>query len=92
VGAVLTIVSLALLVMQVLLLARVVLSWTVTLAGPSATRPVRHRLSTVVHALTEPVLSPVRRALPPVRLGGISIDLTFLVVFVAILVLRRVIG
>jgi YggT family protein len=92
VGAVLAIASLVLLVMLLLLLARAVLSWIVTLAGPSAAGSVRYRLSAVVHALTEPVLSPVRRALPPVRLGGISIDLAFVVVFVAIVVLRGLIG
>ena len=91
-GAVLAIASLVLLVMLLLLLARAVLSWIVTLAGPSAAGSVRYRLSAVVHGLTEPVLSPVRRALPPVRLGGISIDLAFVVVFVAIVVLRGLIG
>jgi YggT family protein len=89
---VLAIVSLALLVMQLLLLVRAALSWIVTLAGPSATGSVRNRLSGVVHALTEPILSPVRRAIPPVRLGGISVDLAFVVVFVAIVVLRGLIG
>jgi len=92
VGTVLAIASLVLLVMLLLLLARAVLSWIVTLAGPSAAGSVRYRLSAVVHGLTEPVLSPVRRALPPVRLGGISIDLAFVVVFVAIVVLRGLIS
>jgi YggT family protein len=91
-GAVFAIVSLALLLMQLLLVARAVLDWSVVLAGASAAGSVRSRLSAGVHAVTEPILSPVRRALPPVRLGTVSIDLAFIVVFVAIVVLRGLIG
>jgi YggT family protein len=91
-GLVLGIVSLVLLLMQLLLGARAILDWSVVLAGPSAHGSVRSRLSTGVHAVTEPILAPVRRALPPLRLGGMAIDLAFIVVFVAIVILRAVIG
>ncbi len=91
-GLVLGIVSLVLLLMQVLLIARAVLDWSVVLAGPSADGSVRSRVTTGVHAVTEPILAPVRRALPPLRLGGMAIDLAFIVVFIAIVVLRAVIG
>jgi len=89
---VLAILSLVLLLVQFLLVARAVLDWTATLAGPSAAGSVRSRLSTGVLAVTEPILAPVRRILPPLRLGGVSIDLAFIVVFVAIIVIRRLIG
>ncbi|MEV4516027.1 YggT family protein [Dactylosporangium sp. NPDC049525] len=91
-GLVLGIVSLVLLLMQVLLIARAVLDWSVVLAGPTAHGSVRSRLLTGVRAVTEPILAPVRRALPPLRLGGMAIDLAFIVVFVAIVILRAVIG
>jgi YggT family protein len=91
-GAVLGIVSLVLLLMQLLLVARAVLDWSVVLAGPSASGSIRSRLSTGVRTVTEPILAPVRRFLPPVRLGTVSIDLAFFVVFIAIVVIRRLIG
>ena len=91
-GLVLGIVSLVLLVMQLLLVARAILDWSVVLAGPSAHGSIRSRLSAGVFAVTEPVLAPVRRALPPLRLGGVGIDLAFIVVFLSIIVLRAVIG
>jgi YggT family protein len=91
-GAVLAIVSLALLLLQLMLVARAVLDWSVALAGPSAAGSVRSRLSTGVRAVTEPILAPVRRVLPPLRLGTVSIDLAFIVVFVAIVLLRSLIG
>jgi YggT family protein len=91
-GAVLGIVSLALLLLQFLLIARAVLDWSVALAGPPAYGSIRSRLSTGVRAVTEPVLAPVRRLLPPVRVGAVSIDLAFIIVFIAIVVIRRLIG
>jgi YggT family protein len=87
-GSVLGFVSLALLLMQLLLIARAVLDWTVALAGPTAPGPIRSRLTAGVRAVTEPILAPVRRLVPPVRLGGVSIDLSFIVVFLAIVVVR----
>jgi YggT family protein len=91
-GLVLTIVSLVLLLVQVLLIARAVLDWSVVLAGPSAPGSVRSRVSAVVFAVTEPILAPVRRLVPPLRLGATSIDLAFIIVFLAIVIIRSLIG
>jgi YggT family protein len=87
-GAVLGILSLVLLLLQLLLIARMVLDWSAVLAGPSPSGSIRTRLSTVIRALTEPILAPVRRLIPPIRVGGIAIDLAFLVVFIAIVFIR----
>ena len=38
----------------------------------------------VLYRLSEPVLGPVRRLLPPARVGGIGIDLSFIIVFFGI--------
>jgi YggT family protein len=88
---VLGLVSLVLLLLQVLLIARAVLDWSVTLAGPSATGSIRSRLYLGVRAATEPILAPVRRFVPPLRFGGVAIDLSFILVFLAIVVLRQLI-
>jgi YggT family protein len=48
------------------------------------------RARALTHAGTEPVISPVRRVLPPVRTGGLSIDLAFTAVFVVALILRSI--
>jgi YggT family protein len=91
-GLVLAVVSLVLLLVQVLLIARAVLDWSVALAGPSAYGSVRARLTAGVYTVTEPLLAPVRRVLPPVRLGGVAIDLAFIVLFLAIVIIRSLIG
>lgn len=88
-GPVLGFVSLVLLLLQVILIARAVLDWSVVLAGPGATGSLRARLSYGVHTITEPILAPVRRVVPPLRVGGVAIDLSFIIVFVAIVLIRR---
>ena len=84
----LAILSLVLLLVQFLLVARAVLDWTAALAGPAQYGSVRSKLSVGVLKLTEPILAPVRRILPPLRVGGMAIDLAFIVVFLAIVLLR----
>jgi YggT family protein len=85
-AAVLGLVALALLLFELVLIARVVVDWVGVLAPASG-----HRLGgarRVTHGLTEPVIAPVRRVLPPLRFGSTSIDLAFTVVFLGVLVLR----
>ena len=91
-GFALGIVSLALLLLQLLLIARAVLDWSVALAGPTSAGSFRARATSAVWTVTEPILAPVRRVLPPLRLGGVAIDLSFIVVLLAIVVIRALIS
>jgi YggT family protein len=91
-GLVLALVSFVLLLLQILLIARVILDWAVTLAGPGLPGSFRSRLSVGVRAVTEPLLAPIRRVLPPLRIGGVGIDLAFIVLFLAIVIIRSLIG
>jgi YggT family protein len=91
-GPVLALVSFVLLLVQVLLIVRAILDWSVTLAGPGLPGSFRSRLSVGVRAVTEPILAPVRRVLPPLRIGGVGFDLAFIVVFVAIIIIRSLIA
>jgi YggT family protein len=88
---IITVVATLLLLFQLVLLARVALDWIAVLAGPAAPRSARGRLSAAVRAVTEPVLAPVRRVLPPLRLGSVALDLSVIVVFLVVLVLRRIV-
>ena len=81
--------GLVLLIFELVLVARVVLDWVGVLATGGTGGVVRARAWT--HAVTEPVIAPVRRLVPPVRFGSVSIDLAFTLVFVAVIVLRSVV-
>lgn len=41
--------------------------------------------------LTDPVLAPVRRVLPPVRIGSVALDLSAIIVLIGLQVLQIVI-
>jgi YggT family protein len=79
----------ALLAFELVLVARIVLDWVGVLAPGGSAGLFRAR--SVVRRLTEPVIAPVRRVLPPLRLGSVSIDLAFTAVFLAVIVLRAVV-
>ena len=66
-----------------LFIARAIISW-IPIGPDSALRPV----ADVVYKLTEPVLAPIRRALPP--MGGF--DLSIIVVIVGINILAGILS
>ncbi|HVX22916.1 MAG TPA: YggT family protein [Acidimicrobiales bacterium] len=61
----------------VILIARALLSWFPVRPGTPFERFIR-----VLDAITEPVLRPVRKVLPPIRAGGMGIDLSILIVVI----------
>jgi YggT family protein len=82
-----TVIGYVLTLFIVVLIARLILDWTAVLTRGSAwTRRAR----ALTHTATEPVLVPARRMLPPVRAGGLSIDLAFTVIFIVAVILRSV--
>ncbi|GAA5188633.1 YggT family protein [Arthrobacter gyeryongensis] len=38
----------------------------------------------VVYSVTDPPLKRIRRLIPPLQLGGVSLDLAFLIVFIVV--------
>lgn len=69
----------------VCMFVRAILSWFPITYGSAV-----HRINGVLVRITEPVLAPVRRVIPPVGSGGVAIDLSFIVVVVAALILISV--
>jgi YggT family protein len=82
----LQIVCLLLLALTILLLVYVVFSWI-----PRPPEPIVP-LVRGVDRIVAPLLEPVRRVLPPMQLGGVGLDLSVLVVFFAIVILRGLLG
>jgi YggT family protein len=59
--------------------ARVLLSWF-----PIPPDGAMASIFSVLYAVTEPLLGPIRRALPPVAMGGMGFDLSPLIVIFAL--------
>lgn len=81
-----SVLGLVLLLFGLVMVARLIVDWVGVLGNPRAEWLVGVRR--VTHAVTEPVIAPVRRVLPPVGAGGLRIDLAFTIVFVATWLLR----
>lgn len=62
-----------------ILLVRIVLSWF-----PMSDRGAMASIQRFLYAVTEPVLGPLRSILPPVRMGGVALDLSPLIVLVVL--------
>ncbi len=83
-----SILCVATLILLVLLFIRVILSWAELLGFRRPySGPVRTVLD-VLDGLTEPVLRPLRALIPPLRAGTIGLDLSVLIAFVILFVLR----
>jgi YggT family protein len=70
----------------IVMFARIILSWFPVNPGSG--------LASVygfLYSITEPVLGPIRRVIPPVGMGGMGLDLSPLIVFFGISILRSAI-
>jgi YggT family protein len=79
------IVYLVLEIYLVILFARIILSWFPISPG-SPMHPIVRALGVV----TDPVLVPLRRVLPPMTVGGMGLDLSPLIVIVVIEILLNI--
>jgi YggT family protein len=80
-----TIIVIILELFLLVLFAYSILSWVIAAGHMAYDSPVR-KIQNVLSAICEPVLRPVRRLLPPVRVGGVGLDLSVMIVFLVILV------
>lgn len=67
-------------------IARIVLSWFPISPGSGLAS-----VFGILYALTEPVMAPLRRVLPPLMLGGGGLDLSPIVLFFGIQILQQAI-
>jgi YggT family protein len=75
----------------VILFARLVLDYVQMFARSWTPRGPVLVLAEFVYTLTDPPLKAVRRVIPPLRVGSIALDLSFLVVLAALLLLTAVV-
>ncbi len=79
---VMRVVCLVLDIYWIILIARIILSWVPNLPDPLI--PVAR----FVRALTDPLLLPLRGTIPPVQMGAMALDLSPLIVFFGISIVR----
>jgi len=84
------IISFVLLQALLLLLARIVLDWVQMLSKSWRPSGFVLVLCEIIYSITDPPLRAIRAVLPPIRLGMVALDLSPLVLFVIIYILRAV--
>lgn len=91
-GAVLGLVVLALWLFFFLLIARLVLDYVQMFARSWRPSGFALVIAEVVYTITDPPLKALRRVIPPLRIGQISLDLSFLVLIIVVQILINILG
>jgi YggT family protein len=79
-------------VFLVLLFARFVVDWVMLLARNWRPQGLVAALLELVYTITDPPLKLVRRIIPPLNLGTIRLDLGFMVLLIAVILLRSLLS
>ncbi len=85
------ILSLLLTLYWLILLARIILDFVIGVTGGRGLSGMAIVYG-IIYDLTEPVLRPIRRLIPPLRVGAVALDLSPILVFLMIAVLQRVVS
>jgi len=89
VGPVASILYTILWVFWILLLVRLVVDYVQMFARSWSPRGPVLLVLEVVYTITDPPIRFVRRFVPPLRLGSVAIDTSFIIVFVVVILLQR---
>jgi YggT family protein len=76
----------------VFLFARLVVDWVQFFARAWEPKGILLVALEGVYTVTDPPLKALRRVIPPLRLGGFALDLSFLLLIVIIYVLQALVG
>jgi YggT family protein len=75
-----------------LLWIRFIVDWVLVFARSWQPRGLLLVVLEVVYSVTDPPIKALRRVIPPLRLGSIALDLSFLIVMLATYVLLQVVA
>ncbi|MDN5631230.1 YggT family protein [Glutamicibacter protophormiae] len=89
---VLSIVYLVVHVLYIALLGRLVLDWVQMFARSWRPKGLALVVASAVYSVTDPPMNALRRLVPPLRFGGVALDLGFLILVFVISILQSVLG
>ncbi|MFJ4761073.1 MULTISPECIES: YggT family protein [Kocuria] len=91
-GLVLSIVYLVVHVLYIALLGRLVLDWVQMFARGWRPKGMALVAASTIYSLTDPPMKALRRLVPPLRFGGVALDLGFLILVFAVSILQTVLA
>lgn len=74
-----------------ILIGRLVLDWIQVFARQWRPRGVILVVAEAIYTLTDPPLRAIRKVIKPVRIGGVALDLAFLVLIIVVSLLLRIV-
>lgn len=84
-------VSFLLFLYTLVLLARVILDWVQMFSRGWRPTGVLLVFANAIYALTDPPLRFLGRYIPPLRLGAVALDMSFIVLFLGVFLLRNLV-
>ncbi len=87
-----SVIGLILYLYLLVLFARLILSWVQVFSRDWRPKGPVLVLAETVYSLTDPPLNALRRVLPPVRIGGVALDLAFFVLVIVVYILLALVG
>lgn len=91
-GLVLSIVYLVVHVLYIALLGRLVLDWVQMFARGWRPKGMALVAASTIYSLTDPPMKALRRLVPPLRFGGVALDLGFLILVFAVSILQTILA
>jgi YggT family protein len=85
-----SIIDLILFVFLLLLFARFVVDWVQVFARSWSPKGFVLVLLEIIYSITDPPIRFIRRFVPPLRLGAIMLDTSFIIVLISVYLLRAV--
>lgn len=87
---VLSLLRLVVFIFFIALIVRLIFDWVQVFSRDWRPRGVVLIAAEGVYSVTDPPLKALRRVIPPLRIGGIALDLAFMLLFFIVVILLRV--
>ena len=84
--------GLALYLYFIVLIGRLIFDWIQVFSRDWRPTGVVLVIAEFIYSLTDPPLRALRRVIPPLRLGGVALDLAFLVLIIGVSVARAMVS
>ena len=91
-GVVADVVYFVLLVFLLLLIFRLIMEYVFLLARSYRPAGLVAAALELAYSVTDPPLKALRRTIPPLRIGQVSLDLGFIILFIVLRILMGVVG
>lgn len=91
-GVVADVVYFVLLVFLLLLIFRLIMEYVFLLARSYRPAGLVAAALELAYSVTDPPLKALRRVIPPLRIGQVSLDLGFIILFIVVRILMGVVG